>query len=84
MLCSVILTKLTAVFTLPTELGSGTIPMELKWEFWDTTILMNFIEIEEYKLYVSIVDIIDKAYLQQKDFSDVKYQILIITGSLFS
>ena len=56
MLCSVVLTKLTAVVNLwPTELGSGTIPMELAWELWEGP-QMNFTEIEDHKLYASIID----------------------------
>ena len=70
--CSVILTKLTAV-VITTELESGIFPMELKWKLWEGPLDMNFIEIEEYKLYASIID---KADLQQDwDFFDVKCQM---------
>ena len=56
LLCFVILARLNAVVKFPTELGSGTIPMELKWELLEGLKQMNFIEIEEHKSYASIVE----------------------------
>ena len=76
--CSVILTRLNAVVNVLTELGSGTIPMELEWELREG-FKMNFTEIEDHKLYSSIVD---KARLQKEDFSDVKCQMLIMSCRL--
>ena len=76
--CSVILTRPTAVVLIPTELGSGTIPMELEWELREG-FKMNFTEIEDHKLYTSIVD---KARLQKEDFSDVKCQMPIMSCRL--
>ena len=73
LLCSVILTRLTAVVDLrtATKLESGTIPMELKWKLRNC-LHMNFTEAEDHKLYASIIN---KAHLLKEDFSDVKYQI---------
>ena len=79
MLCSVILTSVTVVVNLPTEMESGTFPMELKLVFREF-LKMNFTGIEAHKLYASIIN---KAYLRQKeDFSDVKCQILRMSRRL--
>ena len=84
MLCSVILTTLiVAIHTMAMDCGeqeSGTTPMEVEWELREG-IKMNFIETGEHKLYDLIVD---KAHLQQEDFSDVKYQMPVASYRLFS
>ena len=74
LLCSVTLTRLIAALMrwVKLELESGTFPIELQWVLREY-LKMNFTEIEEHKLYASIVD---KAHLQKKDVSDVKCQIL--------
>ena len=76
LLCSVILTRLTAVVDLHpvTMLESGTIPMELieLREYHTLNMNSNFTETEDRKLYASIID---GAHLQKEDFSVVKYQI---------
>ena len=78
MLCSVILTRLTAVPITP-ELESGTFLMELKWELGDQTLLRTFCtETETKVLYVSTAVVI----LQKEDFSDVKYQTLTMSYRL--
>ena len=81
LLCSVTLTRLIAapMKWVKLELESGTFPMELVWEL-RVRLKMNFTEIEEHKLYASIID---KAHLQKEDFSDVKYQILTMSRRLF-
>ena len=55
LLCSVILTNLTAVVNFPAKMESGTFPMELELVF-KVRLKMNFTEIEEHKLYVSIIE----------------------------
>ena len=70
LLCSVILTSLTAVIN-PTKLESGIIPMELWWELRQS-LKMNFIETEEHKLYASIIAM---SHLPKEGYSNVKYQI---------
>ena len=72
LLCSVVLTSLTAVVLNPTKLESGIFPVELEWGLREC-LKMNFTEIGDHKLYASIVD---KAHsVQKEDISDVKYQI---------
>ena len=71
LLCFVILTSLTAVVNVPTELDSGTFPVELEWGYGLKTV--NFTEIGDHKLYDSIID--KAAHLPKEGYSDVKYQI---------
>ena len=75
-LYSAILTRITAapITWMKLELESGTFPMELVWVL--KCLKMNFTEIEEHKLYASIID---KAHSnsQKEDYSNVKCQMII-------